>query len=139
MKQQHLTLTDVIALLAKRCEEAGSQRAFAEANKISAQYVNDVLKQKREPGDAILKALGLQKMESYRMVAIVRADKRNLKVELKLADAPWGSIPARGWRFDPDTQEFVFEHVKNKRTRYKLSKAQNDPDYWYGDVPISVN
>jgi hypothetical protein len=60
-----LSLPDVIALLAKRCEEAGSQKAFAEANGVSAQYVSDVLKQKREPGEAILKALGLYKVESY--------------------------------------------------------------------------
>jgi transcriptional regulator with XRE-family HTH domain len=86
----------VIALLAKRYEESGSQKAFAEANDVSAQYVSDVLKQKREPGEAILKALGLYKVESYRMMAVVRLHRRTGKIELKLANAPWGSIAAQG-------------------------------------------
>lgn len=65
MKKQ-LTLSEVITLLATRCKEHGSQRAFAEMHDISAQYVTDVLKRKREPGEKILDALGLEKIVSYR-------------------------------------------------------------------------
>ena len=65
MKKQ-LTLTDVIALLKKRCEEVGSQRAFALDNDISPQYITDVLRQKREPGQMVLAALGLEKVVTYR-------------------------------------------------------------------------
>ena len=64
--KKHLTITDVIALLRKRCKEAGSQRAFATANKISPQYIADVLRRKREPGEMILNALGLEKVIIYR-------------------------------------------------------------------------
>lgn len=60
-----LTLEDVIAILSRRCAEVGSQRAFAEANNISPQYITDVLRRKREPGQMILGALGLQKVTSY--------------------------------------------------------------------------
>jgi hypothetical protein len=136
MKHQLLSLPDVIALLAKRCDEAGSQKAFAEANNISAQYVSDVLKQKREPGEAILRALGLQKVESYRMLAVVRVPRRGGKVELKIANCPWDSAPAHGWTFDQQRQEFIFQSGR-KMSRYQLSKTQIDSQYYYGDVPIS--
>jgi hypothetical protein len=65
MKKQ-LTLNDVIAMLKKRCEEAGSQRAFALDSKISPQYITDVLRRKREPGQMVLDALGLEKVTTYR-------------------------------------------------------------------------
>jgi hypothetical protein len=65
MKKQ-LTLNDVVALLKKRCEEAGSQRAFAQANNVSPQYIADVLRRKREPGAMILDALGIEKVVTYR-------------------------------------------------------------------------
>lgn len=64
MKKQ-LTLDDVINLLRKRCEEDGSQKAFAIYNDISPQYITDVLRRKREPGAMILDALGLQKVVTY--------------------------------------------------------------------------
>ena len=65
MKKQ-LTLNEVVALLRKRCEEHGSQKAFAKMHDISAQYVTDVLHNKRrEPGPKILDALGLRKVITY--------------------------------------------------------------------------
>lgn len=64
MKKQ-LTLDDVTALLKRRCQEAGSQRAFAIDNDISPQYITDVLRGKREPGKMVLDALGLQKVVFY--------------------------------------------------------------------------
>jgi hypothetical protein len=64
MKKQ-LSLEDVITLLARRCGESGSQRAFAEANNISPQYITDVLRRKREPGRLVLDSLGLKKVVTY--------------------------------------------------------------------------
>jgi len=64
MKKQ-LTHDELIALLRRRIKEAGQQKLFAEANGISAQYVSDVLRKRREPGEAILEALGLRKAITY--------------------------------------------------------------------------
>ena len=63
--KKHLTQADVIDLLRRQCKEAGSQKAFADANGISAQYVTDVLHKRREPGEAVLSALGLRKVITY--------------------------------------------------------------------------
>ena len=60
-----MTLDDVRKLLRKACESAGSQQAWAEANKISPAYVSDVLVERREPGPAILDALGLKATTVY--------------------------------------------------------------------------
>jgi hypothetical protein len=63
-----MTEEQVIALLARECEKAGSQLAWAKANKLSAPYVGDVLRGRREPGKGILVALGLEKVVTYRRV-----------------------------------------------------------------------
>jgi len=60
-----VTLDDVRKMLRKKCAEAGSQVAWAEANKVSAAYVSDVLVERREPGPAILDALGLRAETHY--------------------------------------------------------------------------
>lgn len=54
-----MTSDDVRAKLAE--EANGNRAAWARANKLSAQYVNDVLVGRREPGDKILAALGLER------------------------------------------------------------------------------
>jgi hypothetical protein len=64
--RKQLTQTEVVALLRQRCQQVGSQKNFADANSISAQYVTDVLNRRREPGGAILDALGLRKVVSYK-------------------------------------------------------------------------
>lgn len=64
-----MTIDDVRALLLVKCREAGSQKAWATANGVSATYVNDVLQGHREPGDAILTALGLRRIVTYEAVA----------------------------------------------------------------------
>lgn len=56
---------DVRRKLEAVCREAGSQLAWARANDISQAYVNDVLHGRREPGDSILRALGLRRVVSY--------------------------------------------------------------------------
>lgn len=65
MKKQ-LTYEELIALLRRRIKECGSQKDFAATAGISAQYVSDVLHGRREPGESILDALGLQKVVTYR-------------------------------------------------------------------------
>ena len=57
---------DVRLLLANQCQLAGSQKAWAEMNDLSSSYVCDVLMQRREPGDSILAALGLERVVTYR-------------------------------------------------------------------------
>lgn len=56
------------ALLARRCAEAGSQKAWARGAGVSQPYVNDVLKGKREPGESIAKALGFERIVIYRKI-----------------------------------------------------------------------
>lgn len=45
----------------------GIQIAFAEENGISAAYVNDVLRGRREPGKKILDAIGVERITAYRL------------------------------------------------------------------------
>lgn len=62
-----LTLIDVFGRLRKECRAAGGQKAWAEAHGVSPQYVNDVLHARREPGESILRALGLRRVVTYRV------------------------------------------------------------------------
>ena len=56
----------MLARLGRECEAPGGQAAWAKAHGVSAAYVNDVLRERREPGKAILDALGLEKVMTYR-------------------------------------------------------------------------
>jgi hypothetical protein len=58
-----MTANDVRDLLRTACD--GNQRRWAAANSISAPYVSDVLAGKREPGETILRALGLDRKTVY--------------------------------------------------------------------------
>ena len=64
-----MMLDHVLALLRRRCDEAGGQKVWARANGISTAYVSDVLNGRREPGDGILRPLGLEKVVTYRRKA----------------------------------------------------------------------
>lgn len=46
---------------------AGLQSAFAQDNGLSAAYVNDVLRSRREPGKKILDAVGAERVTIYRL------------------------------------------------------------------------
>lgn len=59
----------VVARLRKSCNAAGGQSAWAEKHGISPQYVSDVLKSRRLPGDKITQALGLEKALLWRTPA----------------------------------------------------------------------
>jgi hypothetical protein len=57
---------DVINRLREAIHAAGSQKSFARQHHVSLQYVNDVLHRRREPGQKILDALGIERVVSYR-------------------------------------------------------------------------
>ncbi len=61
-----MTLDEVLALLERKCREAGGQAAWARTAGVSAAYVSDVLNHRREPGRSILDPLGLEKVAGYR-------------------------------------------------------------------------
>lgn len=56
---------DVCRILRDQCRSAGGQRAWAQANGVSEQYVCDILNARREPGDKILAAIGLRRVVRY--------------------------------------------------------------------------
>jgi transcriptional regulator with XRE-family HTH domain len=58
-----------VELLRAAVDKAGTQTAFAKKHGISIAYVNDVLQGRRQPGDKILKALGLESQVTYRKAA----------------------------------------------------------------------
>jgi hypothetical protein len=60
-----LTELDVMERLRAAISAAGLQRAFADQHKISLQYVNDVTRGRREPGQKILDALGIERIVIY--------------------------------------------------------------------------
>jgi DNA-binding transcriptional regulator YdaS (Cro superfamily) len=59
---------DPIAELSRAVQAAGSQRRWAAQNGLSAPYVSDVLAGRRDPGAAVLSALGLERVVSYRRI-----------------------------------------------------------------------
>jgi hypothetical protein len=58
----------VRALLRRAVEAEGGMRAWARKHKVSAMYVSYVLSGAKEPGEAILKPLGLERVVTYRQV-----------------------------------------------------------------------
>lgn len=59
------TLAEVFGAIRKACRAAGSQSAWAASIGISPQYLSDVINCRREPGKAILSALGLRRVVAY--------------------------------------------------------------------------
>lgn len=53
--------TTILKMLQRLVKERGSQKAAAESIGVKPSYFNDVLQGRREPGPAILSALGLKK------------------------------------------------------------------------------
>jgi len=60
-----LTALDVFARLRKACSAAGGQSAWAAQNRVSPQYVSDVINGRTDPGESILRALGLARRVRY--------------------------------------------------------------------------
>jgi hypothetical protein len=63
-----MTAADIRSLLAAECEKAGAQLNWARRHDLSAAYVNDVLRGRREPGKAICKALGINRVVKYQVI-----------------------------------------------------------------------
>jgi hypothetical protein len=63
-----MTLDQVLVLLRRECDKADGQAAWAKRHGISAAYVSDVLNRRREPGEGILRPLGLEKAVTYRRI-----------------------------------------------------------------------
>lgn len=66
MTEKYLDVIDVCRMLRQACDNAGGQKAWAEAHGVSEAYVSKVLHASREPGKAILDALGLTMRVVYR-------------------------------------------------------------------------
>lgn len=61
-----MTADDVRGMLRRACKDAGSQLAWADLHNISPAYVSDVLNERRDPGETICKALGIEPEMNYR-------------------------------------------------------------------------
>ena len=55
----------LLEMLFREVRKHGNQRNAAVALGISQQFLNDVLKRRRGPGDKLLKALGLEKRVEF--------------------------------------------------------------------------
>lgn len=63
--KKRMELAELLELLRREAEKGGSQKALAARLGITAQYLSDVLNGRREPGEAVLKPLGLRKVIVY--------------------------------------------------------------------------
>lgn len=61
-----ITEERVLECLREECERLGSQKAFADLHGLSTAYINDVLRGRRELGPAILAALDVERVVTYR-------------------------------------------------------------------------
>lgn len=62
--REGITLDDLLARLREEVAKVG-QQAWAKAHGVSPQYLNDVLKRRRDPGPKILKAMHLRADTRY--------------------------------------------------------------------------
>ena len=60
------TAKEVRESLKAACEASGSQIEWAKRHKLSGAFVSDVIRGRRDPSDAICKALGLKRVIVYR-------------------------------------------------------------------------
>jgi len=65
-----LRQVEVFGALRRACDEAGGQKAWAEAHGIAPQHLNDVLMCRREISDRVLAALGLVRVTRYARTSI---------------------------------------------------------------------
>jgi hypothetical protein len=59
------TEEQVLGMLARQCKDAGGQKYWAELHNMSKSYLCDVLNGRRDIGEKILEALGLQRVCLY--------------------------------------------------------------------------
>ena len=60
-----MDVDEVRKLLRERCGVEGGQATWAFMHGVSPAYVSDVLNKRREPGPALLHALGVRKIVTY--------------------------------------------------------------------------
>ena len=60
-----LTHDDVRVRIAQAIRTAGSQRAFAAEAGVSASFINDVIRGRRDPGDRVLAAIDLRRIDRF--------------------------------------------------------------------------
>jgi transcriptional regulator with XRE-family HTH domain len=60
-----MTRDELVKLLQRRVQSAGTQAALAKELGITAAYLGDVLNGKREPGPTLLNALGFRRVITY--------------------------------------------------------------------------
>lgn len=58
----------LLYLIRLEVEAHGSQKALAKRLGVSEQYLTDVLKRRREPGEKILKPLGFKRVVTYERI-----------------------------------------------------------------------
>ena len=61
-----MTIDEVYQAIDNEIQRSGSQVAAAAKLQISPQYLNDIRKRRRELSDAVLAALGIEKIIMYR-------------------------------------------------------------------------
>lgn len=59
---------DVYTILRNKCKEAGGQSAFAKQHGVSVAYVSDVINGRKDPGPALLRAIGVKRVVTYEVV-----------------------------------------------------------------------
>ena len=64
---------DLIAILRSECGRAGGQQAWARRKGFSPQYVNDVLRGRRDVSEAMANALGFVREVRFRPLSMGRA------------------------------------------------------------------
>ena len=62
---RQLTEEEFLSLIRDDVDKAGSQKVLAKRLKISEQYLSDVLKRRRAPGDKILAAYNYRSVRNY--------------------------------------------------------------------------
>lgn len=67
------TAEEIRAGLAKACAAAGGRKAWAFKAGVSQAYICDILKGKREPGQAISVPLGYRPVTMYERIAVEEA------------------------------------------------------------------
>ena len=65
MLARRMTKAELLRRLRFLSRQAGSQEALARQCRVSPSYLSDVLRGRREPGDKLLRALGILRVVEY--------------------------------------------------------------------------
>lgn len=76
-----MTPVQVRKLLDGMADTAGSQKNLAAQLDVSESYLSDVLTGRREPGEKLLEALGLERVVTYRTVGVLGTAGETFRVQ----------------------------------------------------------